>query len=73
MIAEKVTSGEDISLRGKIDQFFESQELIQQVTNPSGSESSGGLGEPKFNIDETAFTGSWGTFSHSCDSQHLLT
>ena len=22
--------------------------------------SSGGLGEPKFNIDETAFTGSWG-------------
>ncbi|KAF9645775.1 glucoamylase [Thelephora ganbajun] len=60
VIAEKVVSGEDTSLRGKIDQFFESQKRLQQVSNPSGTVSTGGLAEPKFNIDETAFTGSWG-------------
>jgi len=37
-----------------------SQKIIQQVSNPSGTVSTGGLGEPKFNIDETAFTGAWG-------------
>lgn len=63
MITQKVSSGEDDSLRAKIDQFFLSQEYIQQVTNPSGTESTGGLGEPKFNIDETAFTGNWGMFT----------
>lgn len=60
VITEKVVSGQDASLRGKIDQFFQSQKRIQQVSNPSGSVSTGGLGEPKFNIDETAFTDSWG-------------
>lgn len=30
---------------------------IQQVSNPSGTISSGGLGEPKFLINEAAFTG----------------
>lgn len=31
------------------------------VPNPSGDLSDGaGLGEPKFNVDETAFTGAWG-------------
>ncbi|KAF8555761.1 Six-hairpin glycosidase, partial [Imleria badia] len=33
---------------------------IQQVTNPSGTVSTGGLGEPKFYINETAFEGPWG-------------
>ena len=73
MITQKVVSGEDVSLRGKIDRFFLSQERIQKVSNPSGTESTGGLGEPKFNIDETAFTGSWGKLPHSSDSRHLLT
>lgn len=73
MIVEKVVSGEDDSLRGKVDQFFESQSRIQQVSNPSGSVSTGGLGEPKFNINETAFTDSWGMLVHSCGFQHLLT
>ena len=63
MIAEKVVSGEDTSLRGKIDQFFDSQRRIQQIPNPSGTVSTGGLAEPKFQIDETAFTGPWGAFT----------
>lgn len=34
---------------------------IQGISNPSGTLSDGtGLGEPKFNVDETAFTGNWG-------------
>ncbi|CAE6450706.1 unnamed protein product [Rhizoctonia solani] len=32
----------------------------RQVSNPSGTVSSGGLGEPKYNIDESAFTAGWG-------------
>ena len=64
VITEKVVSGEDTSMRGKIDQFFDSQRRLQQVSNPSGTVSTGGLAEPKFQIDETAFTGSWGTFTH---------
>ena len=32
---------------------------IQQVENSSGGISTGSLGEPKFNIDETAFTKDW--------------
>jgi glucoamylase len=60
VITEKVISGEDVSLRRKIDQFFEAQRDIQQVSNPSGTVSTGGLAEPKFNVDETAFTSSWG-------------
>jgi glucoamylase len=71
VIVEKVANGEDVSLRGKIDQFFESQRRIQQVSNPSGTVSSGGLAEPKFNIDETAFTDSWGMSKHPRSSQHL--
>jgi len=31
-----------------------------QVSNPSGTVKTGGLGEPKFNIGGSAFTGSWG-------------
>lgn len=56
----RYTLGLDESLRGQIDNFVVSQKIIQQVSNPSGTVSTGGLGEPKFNIDETAFTGAWG-------------
>nr|BAL43555.1 glycoside hydrolase family 15 protein [Tricholoma matsutake]BAW34499.1 glycoside hydrolase family 15 protein [Tricholoma matsutake] len=54
------TLGLDTSLRSQIDNYVVAQTVIQQIPNPSGSVSSGGLGEPKFNIDETAFTGPWG-------------
>ncbi|PSR78193.1 hypothetical protein PHLCEN_2v7525 [Hermanssonia centrifuga] len=59
-IIDQFTSGQDPSLRTLIDEFVSAEGILQQVSNPSGTVSSGGLGEPKFNIDETAFTGSWG-------------
>lgn len=52
--------GED-SLETKIKEYVTSQAHIQTVSNPSGDLSNGlGLGEPKFEADETAFTGAWG-------------
>ncbi|EIN04857.1 glucoamylase [Punctularia strigosozonata HHB-11173 SS5] len=59
-LIDQYTSGIDTTLRGAIDNFFNAEKILQQVSNPSGTVSTGGLGEPKFNIDETAFTGAWG-------------
>lgn len=59
-IIDQFTSGLDSTLRTLIDEFVAAESIIQQTSNPSGTVSSGGLGEPKFNIDETAFTGAWG-------------
>lgn len=59
-IIDRFTRGDDNSLRGTIDDFVLSQKYLQTVSNPSGTISTGGLGEPKFNIDMTAFTGGWG-------------
>ncbi|KAJ5714421.1 uncharacterized protein N7483_011602 [Penicillium malachiteum] len=50
----------DSSLQGIIEDYIDAQAYIQTVSNPSGDLSTGGLGEPKFNVDMTAFTGSWG-------------
>ncbi|KAE8149099.1 Six-hairpin glycosidase-like protein [Aspergillus avenaceus] len=50
----------DAQLLPIIEEFITSQARIQGVSNPSGGLSSGGLGEPKLNADETAFTGAWG-------------
>ncbi|KAJ9376288.1 CAZyme family GH15 and CBM20 [Paecilomyces variotii] len=47
-------------LQSTIQNYISSQAYLQTVSNPSGDLSTGGLGEPKFNVDETAFTGSWG-------------
>lgn len=58
-LVERFIAG-DTSLRGKLDQYVSSQAILQGVSNPSGGPDSGGLGEPKFNADLTAFTGSWG-------------
>ena len=44
-----------------IDNFVRNQARLQTVTSFSGSLYSGsGLGEPKFHVDETKFTGAWG-------------
>ncbi|KAL3421898.1 glycosyl hydrolase family 15 [Phlyctema vagabunda] len=48
------------SLQDEIEDYISSQAILQGVGNPSGGLSSGGLGEPKFYVDETQFTGSWG-------------
>lgn len=51
----------DTDLLNVIEEYIDAQAYIQTVSNPSGSLSAGtGLGEPKFNVDETAYTGSWG-------------
>ncbi|KAH7876779.1 glucoamylase [Lentinula edodes] len=59
-IIDQFTLGLDTTLRSEIDNYVGAQAIIQQVSNPSGTITTGGLGEPKFNIDETAFTGAWG-------------
>ncbi|KAL2007730.1 hypothetical protein VTN00DRAFT_7712 [Thermoascus crustaceus] len=55
-------SGENSTdLQSQIQNYISAQAYLQTVSNPSGDLSTGaGLGEPKFNVDETAFTGSWG-------------
>ncbi|KAE8355874.1 Six-hairpin glycosidase-like protein [Aspergillus coremiiformis] len=50
----------DRSLLPTIEEYVSSQARIQGIPNPSGDLSSGGLGEPKLNANETAFTGAWG-------------
>ncbi|EIW74710.1 glycoside hydrolase family 15 protein [Coniophora puteana RWD-64-598 SS2] len=60
VLIDRLVSGQDTSNQGLIDDFTVAYANIQQVTNPSGSVSSGGLGEPKFYVNETAFDGSWG-------------
>ncbi|KAE9408659.1 glucoamylase [Gymnopus androsaceus JB14] len=53
-IIDQFTLGIDTTTRTEIDNYVSSQQIIQNVVNPSGSLTTGGLGEPKFNIDETA-------------------
>lgn len=60
LLVDQYTQGRDTTLNTQIQNWIASQGRIQQISNPSGTVSSGGLGEPKFNIDETAFTGAWG-------------
>ncbi|KAI6098118.1 glycoside hydrolase family 15 protein [Pisolithus sp. B1] len=52
--------GSAVSISSLTDMFVTAETNIQQVTNPSGNVTMGGLGEPKFIINETAFTGAWG-------------
>jgi glucoamylase len=51
----------DAGLQTTIQNYISAQAGLQRVANPSGDFASGtGLGEPKFMVDGTAFTGSWG-------------
>ncbi|GAB7352423.1 hypothetical protein MBLNU459_g2842t1 [Dothideomycetes sp. NU459] len=47
-------------LVSEIQNYISAQAYVQTISNPSGDLCTGGLGEPKFNVDETAFTGAWG-------------
>lgn len=60
MIVDTFIATGNTSLESHIEDYVGSQAVLQGVSNPSGTLSTGGLGEPKFNIDETAYTGSWG-------------
>lgn len=46
-------------LQTEIQNYISAQASLQTVSDPSGGLSTGGLGEPKYNVDETAFTGDW--------------
>ncbi|SPJ86707.1 probable glucan 1,4-alpha-glucosidase [Fusarium torulosum] len=59
VLVEQFIQG-DKSLQRKIDEYVSAQAKLQGTSNPSGSPESGGLGEPKFHVNLTAFTGSWG-------------
>lgn len=61
-LIDQYTLGRNTSagLRTLIDSFVGSQSQLQQTSNPSGPGSTTGLGEPKFNIDLSPFTGAWG-------------
>lgn len=53
--------GGDSSLLTTIVDYVDAMAYLQTVSNPSGGLLDGtGLGEPKFNVDLTAFTGAWG-------------
>jgi glucoamylase len=58
VLIERFIAG-DTPLQDTIDDYVAAQAILQNVTNPSGTPESGGLGEPKFHVDLTAFTGSW--------------
>ena len=60
LLIEDFVSGDDSPLRRLIDAYISVEAIIQQITNPSGSAGKSGLGEPKFNIDGSAFTAPWG-------------
>lgn len=61
-ILEKLLRTGDTALEASLRLYAYSQKSLQQVCNPSGCFEDGmhGLGEPKYNVDGTAFTGPWG-------------
>ncbi|KAG2010275.1 glucoamylase [Coprinopsis cinerea AmutBmut pab1-1] len=59
-VIDRYLRDEDDSLQSIVEDFIPAQAYLQQLDNPSGNVTTGGLGEPKFNIDLTPFTGSWG-------------
>lgn len=59
-------NGYNATLQSDIQNYITAQATLQGVSNPSGSLSNGaGLGEPKFNVDLSAFTGDWGMYTAS--------
>ncbi|MCJ1315074.1 hypothetical protein MMC15_000389 [Xylographa vitiligo] len=48
------------ALQTDIQNYILAQGKLQTISNPSGTLSTGGLAEPKFYVNETAFTGAWG-------------
>jgi glucoamylase len=53
----------DANLQAHIQEYIASQARQQGVSNPSGSLSDGtGLGEAKFYVNLSPYTGGWGKF-----------
>lgn len=60
-VVDRFINQYDAGLQRKVQEYIASQAKLQGVSNPSGSLSDGsGLGEAKFNVDMSAFTGGWG-------------
>lgn len=60
-VIDTFSNGYNTTLQSEIQNYIVAQAIQQGVSNPSGSLSDGtGLGEPKFEVDLTEFTGSWG-------------
>ncbi|KAH7154957.1 putative glucoamylase GMY1 [Dactylonectria estremocensis] len=60
-IVERFTNTYDAGLQTLIQQYIASQAKLQGVSNPSGSLSDGsGLGEAKYYVDMSPYTGGWG-------------
>ncbi|KAF3909956.1 Glucoamylase [Dactylellina cionopaga] len=57
IVGNYLESGEDLDY---IQNWVEVQKTLQRLDNPSGGYTTGGLGEPKFKVDNTAYTDSWG-------------
>ncbi|KAG9036798.1 hypothetical protein FRB95_007896 [Tulasnella sp. JGI-2019a] len=60
LLIDQFTQGIDTTLQAGITNWVAAMKTLQQTSNPSGTVSTGGLGEPKFNPDLSAFTGAWG-------------
>ncbi|KAM3160828.1 1,4-alpha-D-glucan glucohydrolase [Lachancea thermotolerans] len=56
------SSGLNLTLVGTVLKYINNSCILQRTANPSGSlqPELEGLGEPKWEIDDSAFTGSWG-------------
>lgn len=59
MLVDTFIAG-NFGLQPEIENYISAQAKIQTISNPSGGLSTGGLGEPKFEVNETPFTGLWG-------------
>ncbi|KAI0112247.1 glycoside hydrolase family 15 protein [Nemania sp. FL0031] len=60
-LVERFSNSYNATLQTEIANYIIAQAKLMTVSNPSGSLSGGaGLGEPKFLVDGTAFTGAWG-------------
>ena len=60
-IVDSLAHNYSASLQTNIQNYIIAQAKLQGVGNPSGGLSDGaGLGEPKFMVDLTEFTGDWG-------------
>lgn len=55
-----INSEEAASIERRIKDFITMNTHLQELPNPSGTLENGGLGEPKFNLDGTAFEKDWG-------------
>ncbi|EJD49662.1 glucoamylase [Auricularia subglabra TFB-10046 SS5] len=59
-LIDRFVDGRDASRLPLLLQFVSSQSAIQNLDNRSGAARGAGLGEPKFEINQTAFNGDWG-------------